>query len=126
MLPENYLALYRLRFEEKFFVNFRQVGVPIVGQRVATLLLLPLVENALKHGVANQAAHPIDIQLTLPTPDQLEFTVSNRIGQHQKAATTGVGLPNIRRRLALLYPGRHTLHVHNDGQTYRARLALAL
>ena len=123
---ENYLALYRLRFEEKFFVNFQQAGGPIGGQRVAPLLLIPFVENALKHGVANQAAHPIDIQLTLPAPDQLEFTVCNRIGQHQKDATTGVGLPNIRRRLALLYPGRHTLHVHDDGQTYRARLQLSL
>jgi two-component system LytT family sensor kinase len=123
---ENYLAIYRLRFEENFCVQFRQVGVPVGGQRVATLLLIPFVENALKHGVVNQAAHPVDIQLTLPAPNRLEFTVSNRINQHQKDATTGVGLPNIRRRLELLYPGRHTLTVHNDGQTYQTRLALQL
>lgn len=123
---DNYLAIHRLRFEEKFFVNFRQAGVPVSGQRVATLLLIPFVENALKHGVVNQAAHPVDIQLVLPAPDRLEFTVSNRISQHQKDATTGVGLPNIRRRLALLYPGRHTLRVHDDGQTYRTQLALQL
>jgi two-component system LytT family sensor kinase len=100
--------------------------VPVGGQRVATLLLIPFVENALKHGVVNQAAHPVDIQLTLPAANQLEFTVSNRINQHQKDATTGVGLPNIRRRLELLYPGRHTLTVHDDGQTYQTRLALQL
>jgi two-component system LytT family sensor kinase len=123
---DNYLAIYRLRFEEQFFVNFRQAGLPVGGQRVATLLLIPFVENALKHGVVNQAAHPVDIQLTLPVPDRLEFTVSNRISQHQKDATTGVGLPNIRRRLALLYPGRHTLAVHDDGQTYRTQLTLQL
>jgi two-component system LytT family sensor kinase len=123
---DNYLAIYRLRFEEQFFVNFRQAGLPVGGQRVATLLLIPFVENALKHGVVNQAAHPVDIQLTLPAPDRLEFTVSNRISQHQKDATTGVGLPNIRRRLALLYPGRHTLAVHDDGQTYRTQLTLQL
>jgi two-component system LytT family sensor kinase len=123
---ENYLAIYRLRFEQNFCVQFRQEGTPVNGQRVATLLLIPFVENALKHGVVNQAAHPIDIQLTLPAANQLEFTVSNRINQHQKDATTGVGLPNIRRRLELLYPGRHTLTVHNDGQTYQTRLALQL
>lgn len=123
---ENYLALHRLRFEDSFFVNFHQLGAAVGGQRVATLLLIPFVENAIKHGVVNQAAHPVDIQLTLPAPDRLEFTVSNRISQHQKDATTGVGLPNIRRRLALLYPGRHTLHVHDDGQTYRTELTLLL
>jgi two-component system LytT family sensor kinase len=121
---ENYLAIYRLRFEENFCVQFRQVGVPVGGQRVATLLLIPFVENALKHGVVNQAAHPVTIELALPSPDRLEFTVSNRINQHQKDATTGVGLPNIRRRLELLYPGHHTLTVHNDGQTYQTRLEL--
>jgi two-component system LytT family sensor kinase len=123
---ENYLAIYRLRFEQNFCVQFRQAGLPIGGQRVATLLLIPFVENALKHGVVNQAAHPVAIELALPAPDRLEFTVSNRINQHQKDATTGVGLPNIRRRLALLYPGRHTLTVHDDGQTYRTQLALVL
>lgn len=123
---ENYLALHRLRFEDSFFVNFQQPGAAVGAQRVATLLLIPFVENALKHGVVNQAAHPIDIQLLLPTPDRLEFTVSNRISQHHKDTTTGVGLPNIRRRLALLYPGRHTLGVHNDGLTYRTQLTLLL
>ncbi|WP_223652049.1 sensor histidine kinase [Hymenobacter psoromatis] len=123
---ENYLALHRLRFEENFFVNFEQAGLPPGGQRVATLLLIPFVENALKHGVVNQAAHPVDIQLTLAAPGQLRFTVRNRIHQHQKDATTGVGLPNIRRRLALLYPGRHALRVHDDGITYEAHLELSL
>ena len=123
---ENYLALHRLRFEDSFFVNFEQPGAAVGSQRVATLLLIPFVENALKHGVVNKAAHPVAIQLLLPAPDRLEFTVSNRISQHQKDATTGVGLPNIRRRLELLYPGRHTLGVHNDGQTYRTQLTLLL
>jgi two-component system LytT family sensor kinase len=123
---ENYLAIHRLRFEENFFVEFAQTGQPVGGQRVATLLLIPFVENALKHGVVSQAAHPVRIRLHLPTPNQLEFSVENRISQHHKDATTGVGLPNIRRRLALLYPSRHTLHVHNDGQTYRTQLTLLL
>lgn len=123
---DNYLALHRLRFEENFFVNFEQAGLPPGGQRVATLLLIPFVENALKHGVVNQAAHPVEIQLALPAPGQLAFRVHNRINQHQKDATTGVGLPNIRRRLALLYPGRHSLRVQDDGITYTAELELSL
>lgn len=123
---QNYLAIHQLRFEENFHVEFVQTGLPVGGQRVATLLLIPFVENALKHGVVNQAAHPVRIGLHLPTPNQLAFSVENRISQHHKDATTGVGLPNIRRRLALLYPGHHTLHVHDDGLTYRTELTLLL
>ena len=123
---QNYLAIHRLRFADKFFVEFTHTGLPVGGQRVATLLLIPFVENALKHGVVSQAAHPVRIGLHLPAPGQLEFTIENRISQHQKDATTGVGLPNIQRRLALLYPGRHTLTVHDDGLTYRTHLVLSL
>lgn len=123
---QNYLAIHQLRFEENFHVEFVQTGLPVGGQRVATLLLIPFVENALKHGVVNQVAHPVRIGLHLLAPNQLAFNVENRISQHQKDATTGVGLPNIRRRLALLYPGRHTLHVHDNGLTYRTELTLLL
>ena len=123
---ENYLALHRLRFEDKFFVEFTQTGQPIGGQRVAPLLLIPFVENALKHGVVSQAAHPVRIHLHLSPANLLELTVENRINRQQKDTTTGVGLPNIRRRLALLYPGRHTLAVHDDGATYRTHLVLSL
>ena len=122
---DNYLALHQLRFEDNFFVHFEQTGLPPGGQRVAPLLLIPLVENALKHGVVHQAAHPVEIRLALPAPGRLAFTVRNRINRHQKDATTGVGLPNIRRRLALLYPGRHALRVRDDGVTYTAELELS-
>lgn len=122
---ESYLALHRLRFEDKFFVRFERPAT-LGGQQVAALLLIPFVENALKHGVLNRPDCPVTIELAAPAPGQLRFCVSNRIAQQHKDATTGVGLPNIRRRLALLYPGRHTLHVHDDGHTYRTELELSL
>lgn len=122
---ENFLALHRLRFEDNFFVNFRRQG-PVGGQRVAALLLIPFVENALKHGVVNRPDQPVDICLALPAPGRLRFEVRNRIGPHQRDATTGIGLANLRRRLALLYPGRHALHVQNDGTEHYTRLELDL
>jgi two-component system LytT family sensor kinase len=123
---ENYLALHRLRFEDKFFVDFTQTGLPVGGQRVAPLLLIPFVENALKHGVVSQAAHPVRIHLHLGPSNLLELTVENRISHHQKDATTGVGLPNIRRRLALLYPSRHLLAVTEADVSYHTHLAVHL
>ncbi|MGI4885491.1 MAG: sensor histidine kinase [Janthinobacterium lividum] len=122
---ENYLALHRLRFEDQFFVNFRQPAA-VGGQRVAALLLVPFVENALKHGVLHRPDQPVDICLALPAPGRLRFEVRNHVGPHQRDATTGIGLANLRRRLALLYPGRHTLAVHNDGTVHYTRLELDL
>ena len=122
---ENYLSLYRLRFEDKFFVNFRWQG-PLNGQRVPALLLIPFVENALKHGVTHAVDRPIEIKLHLRPDQSLLFEVRNHVGQHQKDATTGIGLANIRRRLALLYPGRHTLTIRDDGAVYQTRLELLI
>ena len=122
---ENYLALHRLRFEDQFFVNFRQPAA-MSGQRVAALLLIPFVENALKHGVLHRPDQPVDICLALPAPGRLCFEVRNRVGPHPRDATTGIGLANLRRRLALLYPGRHALEVRNDGTEHYTRLELDL
>jgi len=122
---ENYLALHRLRFEDQFFVNFRQPAA-VGRQRVAALLLIPFVENALKHGVLNRPDQPVDICLALPAPGRLCFEVRNYVGPHQRGTTTGIGLANLRRRLALLYPGRHALHVHNDGTEHYISLELDL
>ncbi|UOG75129.1 histidine kinase [Hymenobacter tibetensis] len=120
----HYLAIYRLRFEGNFFVDFQCDG-RANGQRVAALLLIPFVENALKHGVLDEASQPMEIRLTLPaTTPGLTFEVRNHISQHQKDATTGIGLGNIRRRLELLYPGKHQLVVQQEAAVHYTRLEL--
>ncbi|GAB3195837.1 sensor histidine kinase YesM [Pontibacter aydingkolensis] len=118
----NYLDIYRLRFEDKFFVNFDIHG-HLNGQRVATLVLIPFVENALKHGVADDPEAPIQINLQLQNQD-LHFEVSNLINQHQKDQTTGIGLANIRRRLELIYPGKYNLDIQDNGQQFKTVLKL--
>ena len=105
----NFLALYRLRFPDQFFVDFTVTGEP-GGHRIAPLLLIPFVENAVKHGVLDDAAHPVHLQLTI-SPDDLTFAVRNRVSDYEKDGGSGIGLANLRRRLALLYPDRHTLRV---------------
>lgn len=118
----SYLALYRLRFPDQFFVEFSVRGEP-AGWRVAPLVLIPFVENAIKHGVLDDPAHPVRIRLSLQDK-QLEFEVQNRRSDDHKDATTGIGLPNIRRRLALLYPERHALRVAAAGEEFTTSLRL--
>ncbi|CAM3708318.1 sensor histidine kinase [Mucilaginibacter galii] len=117
---ENYISIYQLRFEDTFFVDFKTEG-DIAGKRVASLLLVPFVENAFKHGVVNDADRPIRISLKV-VGNRLMFTVSNQISRAQKDHSTGVGLPNIRRRMELIYPDRHELLISDNGQTYKTTL----
>lgn len=105
----NYLALYRLRFPDSFHVDFTVTGAP-AGRRVAPLVLIPFVENAIKHGVLDDPDNPVRIHLNIEG-EQLQFEVENQHSDDNKDTTTGIGLPNIARRLELLYPERHTLQV---------------
>lgn len=121
---ENYISIYQLRFEEGFYVDFKADG-NIAGKRVAPLLLIPFVENAFKHGVVNDSARPIRINLKV-TGNRLDFSVSNKINRSQKDSSTGVGLVNIRRRLELIYPNKSELLVADNGQTYKATVVIDL
>ena len=121
---QNYIDIYRLRFEDSFFVDFT-TDESLSGKRIASLMLIPFVENAFKHGVVNDANRPVKIQIKL-IDDRLVFTVSNKINHNQKDQSSGIGLDNTRRRLQLLYPGRHELLIADNGRSYKTTLNIDL
>ncbi|MBV8255128.1 MAG: histidine kinase [Chitinophaga sp.] len=92
-------------------------------QPVYPLLLLPLVENAFKY---TGGSYWINIAATLQ--DQaLLFHVSNAVPTVQRVSRSGgIGLENLRRRLALLYPNKHELETIHNGDHYTATLKLIL
>jgi len=82
---------------------------------IEPMLLIPFVENAFKHGGALQ--HP-EIYVSLSVMNsELRFTVKNKFEDSKtiKDKTSGIGLANVKRRLELLYPGKHVLKI--DKQT---------
>jgi two-component system LytT family sensor kinase len=119
---DNFLDLYRLRYSGCLYAELTVVGNPI-GHRVAPLLLIPFVENAFKHGVLDDPATPVHMQLVL-TSNAVEFTVDNHRHAYLTDAGSGIGLANLRRRLELLYPGQYAWQVGPAGQQFRAQLRL--
>lgn len=121
---ESYVELFKMRFEPNFYVRFEAHGVN-ENQRVASLLLIPLVENAFKHGVLNDAENPVLIEIKVLNK-KLVATVSNKINHSHKDKSSGIGLINVHRRLTLIYPGQHDLQIKNDGKFYESILTLEL
>ena len=126
---ENYLALERIRYGPGLHLSFRVSG-PVGRFRIAPLLLLPFVENAFKHGLSQQLTDAwLQIQLTV-TPGELTFKVENSKpespdeGMSQK--NTGIGLPNVAKRLELMYPGRYRLRQLGGSDTFLTTLTLNL
>lgn len=95
------------------------------GQTIAPLLLVPFVENAFKHGVLTNAAQPVTLHLNL-TATTLDFCLNNTKQAQQKDQLGGIGLANVRRRLALLYPARHTMRVVDTPTDFQVTLHLDL
>ncbi|TGE03745.1 sensor histidine kinase [Hymenobacter fodinae] len=124
-LLRNYVALEQLRYGPRLTVVFNAAVMP-PRAGIAPLLLLPLVENAFKHGSAEQVgAARIVIQLGL-APGTLTCTIFNSKTTDAPAGTGGIGLHNVRQRLQLLYPGQHHLEVQVLPDSFRVQLRLRL
>lgn len=120
-----YLDLFQLKSEHPLPIRFEVEG-DVAGCLIEPLLLLPLVENALKHGDLED--HPnamLQIWLRIQ-PARLFFQVRNSFDPDniQKDQAGGVGLENIRQRLELNYRGRHTFESSADGSIFTASMTL--
>ena len=124
---KNYIALEQIRYGPGLHLSF-QVSGPVERVRLPPLLLLPFVENAFKHGLSQQLADAwLQIQLTV-TPRELTFKVENSKPVSPVVEPTptdaGIGLPNVTKRLDLLYPSRHRLRQLSGTDTFLTTLTL--
>ncbi|MGO4290665.1 sensor histidine kinase [Chitinophaga sp. RAB17] len=118
----DFVTLQRIRTgcSEGVVFNFPE---QLPDKRVAPLLLVPFIENAFKHGVSNRPEKPVRITLECDQ-QQLVLRVHNYISGHQRDKTGGIGLDNVRKRLQLIYPGKHDLEVMDMKDEYYSNLVI--
>jgi LytS/YehU family sensor histidine kinase len=124
---QNYVELQKLRLRENVTVEFRPEG-NYMDKQIAPLLLLPFVENAFKHGIDYTRDCRILILVSV-IGDELLLTVENPKVARQVSEIPeggGIGMNNIRKRLSLIYPGRHDLLVSENDDTFTVELKLHL
>ncbi|MEE1945767.1 histidine kinase [Pedobacter sp. KR3-3] len=127
---ENYIALQKLRTSRSAnIVIDTQIEEQLNNLQITPMLLIPFVENAFKHGISLQ--HPSHIRVTLQTKGStLYFDVHNSI--HIKADNdpeklkSGIGLVNVKQRLALLYPKKHELIIRESAKEFFIHLTIEL
>ena len=105
----DYAALERERYGDRLDLSMSFEG-EIDGRKIAPMLFQPFIENAFKHGTAEQVGKVwISIDLSVQD-DQLLFRVINSMpAEVARPMTGGLGIANVRKRLELLYPGVFTL-----------------
>lgn len=121
---KNFIDLQLVRLTDKVTVHFEADNIN-PNTQVAPLLFIAFVENAFKYGVSTKEPTTIDITLA-NTANGIQFTVRNTIVNAENAIheTTGIGINNVKRRLDLLYPGKHQLQVTDTGEVFTVSLEI--
>ena len=125
-IVSDYIALEKLRYDESLRINFNY-DVEDMKQAIPPLLLIPLVENAFKHGVSETRDRPyVDIHLSI-SKRQLLFVVKNSTDGNPDPTPVkeNIGLSNLRRQLQLLYT-EFSLEVLQQEHSFSATLKINL
>jgi two-component system LytT family sensor kinase len=109
---QKYLEIEQTRFQDRLTVHV-DVDPDVLDAEVPRMILQPLVENAMKHGIA-QSVDKGHVEISAGHEDdrlwmQVRDNGGGLRGSTLKKLRTGVGLSNTRARLQMLYPGRHRL-----------------
>lgn len=127
---ENYISLQKLRTSRSADIVIEtQIDEQLNNLQIAPMLLIPFVENAFKHGISLQ--QPSHIKVTLQSKSNtLYFDVHNSIhikpDNDPEKLKSGIGLQNVKQRLALLYPNRHELIIRESAKEFFIHLTIQL
>ncbi|MEI6266133.1 MAG: sensor histidine kinase [Sphingobacteriia bacterium] len=123
---EKFINLHRLRFPNDVInlkvendENFSNIQIP-------PMILITFAENAFKHGESGGAEEPIDISISV-NKNKLSYVVTNKMGNNiSKNQNSGIGIPNLVKRLNILYPEKHKLHFDVSATHFIANLEINL
>ena len=126
---ENYIQLQLLKFSKQDQIKFSFEKKGSIDQlSIAPMILLPFVENAFKYGI-NYESQTLIVLYLEGTADEIMFRVTNSnhsIIHKLKEEKNGIGLDNVKRRLQLIYPQRHTLVIDDKPDIFFIQLQLKL
>lgn len=122
----HYIDLMKLRLSPKVEL---QVDLPSenTNKKVPPLLFIPFIENAFKHGISYREKSFIHISLTIEN-GEIAFKCKNSLGKQSEEKPvenhSGIGLENVKKRLNLLFPGKHKLDINQTKNEYSVNLEI--
>lgn len=124
----NYIAIEKIRYGKRVHVEW-EVPYKLPPIQFPPLLLFTFIENAFKHGVAQEIGEAkIEATLTIEH-NTLVYRVSNSLPpspQGQKETTEGIGLKNTGQRLQIIYGSAHKFAFHKTASVFTAHLSIPI
>ena len=123
---ENYALLEEKRLSKRCAIEFLFEG-DLLNLTIAPMLLIPFVENAVKHGAQSTNEQSIiEISVSIKNTT-LYFSIANsKPHTYSESKRKGMGLENVKKRLNLLYPNSHSLKIDDMEKIYRVNLSIDL
>lgn len=123
---ENYIELMRIRYDSSIDICLDYPATIPNKVAIPPLLLIVFVENAFKHGVSYNHASFIHIRIGY-RDDAVTAVISNSRHEKSRPGTTGIGLENVKKRLALIYQDNYTLSIDDSDQAvYTVKLIIPI
>ena len=124
-IMKNYIDLEKERYGNKIEISWNVEG-NLKDKFIAPLILLPFLENAFKHGTSEQIDNPWMSVNISANKDTLKYKVVNSKNEFVPYSQNGIGVDNVKKRLALIYPGMHDLKMSDEGNFYVVSLLIRL
>ena len=124
----DYIGLEKIRYGERLEMIIKIKHGEDDNRLVAPLLMIPFVENCFKHG-ASKTIDTARIELFIETGiEWLEFKISNSVPSIHATENerNKIGLMNVKKRLQLIYPGKHTLDIQSSENLFIVSMKIKL
>ncbi|MGY8913845.1 MAG: sensor histidine kinase, partial [Flavobacteriales bacterium] len=124
---ENYIKLYSLKSSKKYPITIEN-KIANDNLKIAPMLFIPFMENALKHGNIDRITDVyVRIKIEANT-DSIHFEIENSKSERPSVTDEvgGIGIENVKKRLAILYPKSHNLSIDETALAFKVTLKLDL
>ncbi|HEX8576564.1 MAG TPA: sensor histidine kinase [Flavobacterium sp.] len=126
---KDYISLFEMRFKNKIDLKL-DYQADNDSQKIAPLLLIPFIENALKYtSLISEKELDLPIHIHLKK-GILYFTIQNPFlpqnNTIQTSKKSGIGITNVKKRLDILYPNKHELHIRSENNIFYVTLKIQL
>ncbi|HKC37734.1 MAG TPA: histidine kinase, partial [Chitinophagaceae bacterium] len=124
-IMKNYIDLEKERYGNKIEISWDTEG-DIKDKYITPLLMLPFLENAFKHGTSEQLEKPwLSVDISVKN-DTLKCKIVNSKNEYVPSSDHGIGIQNVKKRLAFIYPDKHDLKMTDEGNFFVVSLLIEL
>ena len=120
---KTYIDIEKIRISENANITFNHDEIKD-SVKIAPMLLLPLIENAFKHGTDSTIETSYIKAFLSCNEKSLIFNCENSFKESSQKDVGGIGIENIRKRLQLLYPSKHQFEIEKDKDVFKVILEI--